>query len=67
LEADIRHRRSDWRKPNVAAQRIENIAKDASLGLELLVDMRAAFEATGRDELPTKTLIGHLIADEDRP
>jgi len=50
-----------------AAKRIEAITKDKSLGLELLTDMKAAFNQRGNADIPTKVLIGYLIADEDRP
>lgn len=35
--------------------------------VELLADIKAAFEATGRDEVTTKALVAALCADEERP
>ena len=50
-----------------AAQQIEAVAKDKSLGLELMADMKTAFMQRDNEDLPTKVLLAHLHADEDRP
>ena len=52
-----------------AAIAIEKIKAtfETSLGVELLHDINAAFDATRQDAIFTKTLIDNLIADEERP
>jgi putative DNA primase/helicase len=59
----------DW--PKLAAEAAialsggESVSEEKSV--ELLADIRAAFDASGLDEITTKALIAALCADEQRP
>ena len=52
-----------------AAKEIEQVqaASDPSIGLQLLSDIRDAFDRLGKDRIATKELIAELILDPERP
>jgi putative DNA primase/helicase len=59
---------ADWAdRARKAASTIEGIRDSDDIELELLTDIKAAFDAKGSDEVATKDLIGALTADEERP
>jgi hypothetical protein len=69
LLAIAEHVSGDWPKlaSDAAVALSGGEAASEERSVELLVDMKAAFEATERDELTTKALVAALCADEERP
>jgi putative DNA primase/helicase len=60
----------DWPERALkAAKALEKVKAsfDASIGVQLLVDIKAAFAAENTDRLSTKRLIDLLAADEEKP
>jgi uncharacterized protein DUF3631 len=50
-----------------AARDVESIQEATSIEIELLTDIRKAFDTSGGDEISTKTLITTLCLDEEAP
>src|SRR5262245_15640797 len=59
---------ADWAdKARKAASSIEGVRDVGDVEVELLSDIKAAFDACGLDEISTAALIEKLVADEERP
>jgi hypothetical protein len=69
LLAIAEHVGGDWPKlaadASIALSGGEAASEERSI--ELLADIKVAFEASGRDEVTTKALVAALCADEERP
>ena len=59
---------ADWAdRTRKAASSIEGVRDAGDIEVELLSDIKAAFDASGLDEVSTAALIDKLVEDEERP
>jgi hypothetical protein len=59
---------ADWAdKARKAASSIEGVREVGDVEVELLSDIKAAFDASGLNEISTAALIEKLVEDEERP
>jgi hypothetical protein len=59
---------ADWAdKARKTASSIEGVRDIGDIEVELLSDIKAAFDASGLDEISTAALIDKLVEDEERP